>query len=237
MDNTSGQRNLLDIYNKFAESELTYRIIIFILPLVGLISSSMYTSVSSSTWYSNIRFTLPDISNKSYGLYISMFIYLIAGGALILIYNYNYKRSGDIITEGRGVSYNSVFPFAYYLIPILFLLLFLANPIMLQSQSLLAPGIIYIFVSVLALIILYVTFQMENSAKWFWLVFVIWIIYLTIFYFSSIGNTGAFNLFGTKTEECTEVIKTTQSIPINSNSAVQQFTEIDKTIIETNTVQ
>ncbi|BAO49462.1 tryptophan-rich sensory protein [Alphaentomopoxvirus acuprea] len=159
----------------FTQSDLLYKIIIFILPLAGLIASNVYISPSSQSWYTNIQFILPDISNNSYGMYISFYIYLVVGAALVLIY-----ASGETMEFRK----NKVESYSYFLIPLLFLLIYISNPIMLQSQSLLAPAIIYVFVTISALIILYYTFKINNMAKWLWLIFVIWIIYLTIFYFS-----------------------------------------------------
>ncbi|CCU55774.1 unknown similar to AMEV164 [Choristoneura rosaceana entomopoxvirus 'L'] len=180
MDNSSGQSNLVDTFKNLITSQLSYAIIIFILPLLGLISSNIYTSSASESWYSGIRFTLPDISHGPYGLYIATFFYLIAGGALVLIYQYYSEGFTSNIKSRR----EQLFIYLFYMIPILFLLIYISNPITYQAQSLLASGVLYIFATLIALIILYLTFFINNYAKWLWLVFVIWLLYNTIFYFS-----------------------------------------------------
>ncbi|CCU55491.1 unknown similar to AMEV164 [Adoxophyes honmai entomopoxvirus 'L'] len=195
MDNIAGQKNIVNTFKELINSQTTYAIIIFILPLIGLISSNIYTSSNSDIWYSNIRFVLPDISHGSYGLYISTFFYLIAGAALVLIYKYyNEGFIADIDSKRQ-----KLFLYAFYLIPVLFLLIYISNPITYQSQSLLASGILYIFATILSLCILYLTFYINNYAKWLWLIFVIWLLYTTIFYFSyySADGRSAFLMFNT----------------------------------------
>ncbi|AAG02870.1 hypothetical protein AMV164 [Betaentomopoxvirus amoorei] len=180
MDNTAGQSNIVDTIKNLITSQLSFAIIIFILPLIGLISSNIYTSSSSELWYSNIRFTLPDISHGPYGLYISTFFYLIAGGALVLIYQYYNEGFVANIKSRR----EQLFIYLFYMIPVLFFLIYISNPITYQTQSLLASGVLYIFATFISLIILYLTFNINNYAKWLWLIFVIWLLYNTIFYFS-----------------------------------------------------
>ncbi|CCU56398.1 unknown similar to AMEV164 [Mythimna separata entomopoxvirus 'L'] len=236
MDNIQDQKSVVKIFRKLLDLQLTYVLLIFILPLIGLISSNIYTSLSAETWYSNIRFTLPDISHGSYGLYISTFFYLIAGGALVLIYT-NSRSNTNPNSKDR------LFPYIYYMIPVIFLLIYISNPIMYQSQSLLAPGILYIFATIMALFILYLTFFMNNIAKWLWLVFVIWLLYITIFYFSSYsGDNSSFLFVNRQQAPCNDnpmIIR--RDMHENNVQQVQtqqvfeeQVVEVDRTIITEN---
>ncbi|AAC97653.1 ORF MSV107 hypothetical protein [Melanoplus sanguinipes entomopoxvirus] len=193
---------------------LEYSTIIFILPLLGYIASNIYSSQASEDWYNSIRFYIPDITTQSSGLFVNSFFYLFLGVALSQLYSEN------LMSTSQTKSY------IIWLIPIILLMIYISNPIMYQSQSILAPAIIYTISLILAFIVLYYIYSIKANGKikFGWIVFIIWIIYLTIFYYTGGSGEGRqASLMGIEPQKHT--IDTCSSVNVNPQETIITTTE------------
>lgn len=167
-----------------SEYEKESQLIILILPLLGLLASNIYTSLESKTWYSNLKIVMPDIFNGSYGLYITSFIFIFTGISLFILL-VSFKTRFDYTSYTK---YLINYPNAYigmWLLPVIFFLIYIANPIMYQTQNTLTAAILYTIVLVLLLIFVsYIYFVYSERASMFLIPIVIWTIYMVAFLFT-----------------------------------------------------
>lgn len=188
--------------------DLIYSLAIFIMPIIGGLAANIYISEKSLKWYKNIKFTMPDIANGGYGVYIGTFIYFFAGLGLVYLGDY-YSRKGsandynspfektsvslqtpDFITKRTFKNKNIIDKIILWLIPLFFLLTWISTPIMFQYETLIVPGVLYLVSGVLVLVyLLYIL-----NISWFitvtFLPLFLWLLYNMIFYFVGGSNTG-----------------------------------------------
>lgn len=172
--------------------ENIYSLLIFILPLLGLLASNIYTSLKSKTWYSNLKIMMPDIFSGNYGLYITSFIFLFAGLSLFLLLHTIQEKS-YIISQSESVgmpkwkqSYEGIDMdlVMLWLIPVIFFLIYIINPIMYQSQNTLPAAIMYIFVMLFIIVFMIYTVKFSIYICVFLIPLLFWAFYMILFLFT-----------------------------------------------------
>jgi len=214
-----------------------YYLIILVLPLLGLISSNIYSTSESREWYNNIKFNLPDLTNRAYGMYLSAYIYLCAGLALVIILNSIERKSGFIRkkferTTSVGSNWfdrtnSTVDSIILWLLPVIFFLIYLSVPLMYQTQNLLIPAIIYILIFLLTLCFTFYSIKFSWTAFFLLLPLTVWVIYSMIFLFASGDNTRLFSRI-TTIEQCpppNNSIRRTLQLDPNDQNNILEHTE------------
>lgn len=182
-----GYKNANSIYNTL------YLFLVFTLPFLGYISSIIYKPEVGITWYKGLKFLLLDISNNSYGLFFTLFIYLFVGMGIVYISDY-YIGNDDLsdIPTSRLFSrikdplsnlsrfWDSI---VLTLLPVGLFLLWVSQPLMLQFQSLVIPGSLTVISSALFLFFAIYMIKVHWLIMIFFLPLCIWCIYLSAFYF------------------------------------------------------
>jgi tryptophan-rich sensory protein len=169
----------------------TYSLLIFVLPLLGLLASNIYTNLDSKTWYSNLNIVLPDLFTGNYGLYITAFVFLFAGISFSNIHKSltdaltNSFNDPTKITETSWWKSDGLFDsIILWFIPITFLLIYIANPIMYQTKNVLAAAIIYIFILILLILFIIYCIKLSLGVFMFLIPLLIWAFYMTLFLFT-----------------------------------------------------
>jgi tryptophan-rich sensory protein len=165
-----------------------YSLSIFVLPLIGILASNIYTSLKAKTWYSNLKIMMPDIFNGSYGLYITSFIFLFTGMSLFLLLqiiegkDYILEDTDKLTTTWKKST--DIDMIMLWLIPIIFFLIYIINPIMYQVQNTLPGAIMYVFVLLLLIVFTIYTVKFSVYICIFLIPLLIWAFYMTLFLFT-----------------------------------------------------
>lgn len=175
-----------------------YLFTIFILPFLGYISSIIYSPESGRKWYKSNKFVLLDLSNSSYGLFFTLFIYLFAGMGIIYIANHYLGNDNLKLPQGKHFTRinDPLFNISKFwdsiilsLLPVGFLLIWISQPLMLQFNSLTIPGSLSIISTILFLLFSIYMIKIHWIIMILFLPLCIWCIYMSAFYFLTQDET------------------------------------------------
>lgn len=164
-----------------------YSLTIFILPLIGILASNIYTSLKSKTWYSNLKIMMPDIFSGNYGLYITSFIFIFTGMSLFLLLQVVEGKDYILEDTDKRTTWKNTTELdmiMLWLIPIIFFLIYIINPIMYQVQNTLPGAIMYIFVLLTLIIFTVYTVKFSVYISIFLVPLILWALYMTLFLFT-----------------------------------------------------